>query len=1138
MAAWVPPKPCLNPNLHFVAHIKRRLQQWSAHDTLSSAPVKRSFERQMSAGLVVCVAASLLVICLLSCKQDTATPVMQAEATSPIALQRLSAEETGIDFNNILNDEGNLNVFVWNFLYTGAGVAVGDINNDGLPDIFFGGNTVPDRLYLNKGNFRFEDISEQAGIIADTRWTTGVTMADVNGDGLLDIYVCHNSPTPNRNANRNKLYINLGNNRFEEQAARYGLADEGLSIQATFFDFDQDGDLDMFLINQPFDELAEHIHDPSVVSAYPVTDRFFENTGAGFVDRTNEMGFESARYGLAMSLGDFDGNGWTDIYVCNDYIHGDFLYMNTGGRFREELRERTGHTSFYSMGADAGDVNNDGWEDIFILDMAFDDHYRAKTNMESMRPDLFWDLVAQGHHYQYAQNTLQRNRGDGYFTETAQVGGLSKSDWSWATVFADLDHDGMQDIVVTNGILRDMKNNDFALWLQQAYEGRVGPANYREALTKLPSNPIPNKLYRNIDGLLFADVTEAAGFAEPGFSHGLAYADLDGDGALDLVLNNMNSPAGIYRNVSAGRGNFFTLTLTGPGRNTHGLGIPLMFCADGKCTARTMQTSRGYFSSSPPELHFGMGSTDVVDSVVIWWNANEMSVLTGLRANRKHHVQYADAKKQPRIARPSSNIGLAESTVLPFVHLEVPFNDYRDQVLLPYKLSQNGPFIAQGDIDGDGLDDLFIGGAAGQPGTVLKQLRDGSFVATVQPAFVADAAHEDQGAVFFDIDGDGDLDLYVASGSNEVSEGDALLIDRVYLNDGRGTFARSMAALPDGLRINGQCVTVIDVNGDGGPDLFVGGRLVAGQYPLPARSAILINEQGVLKDRTQEIAPFLEKFGLVTAAVVIDVDNDDDPDLMIAGEWMAPTILLNEGGKFSSITLDTPGVGLWFALAVADIDGDGKMDVVAGNLGWNQKFGGKSPKLTVYAGDFDDNGDHDVVLAKSVSGREIPYRGRECSSEEMPFVAVRFPTYDAFASALLTEILGEDNLKASMHAQINTLSSVWLRNEGGMRFTAIPLPDAAQTGPVKALWIDDIDGDGALDMIYAGNHFPVEVETARFDGLLHGICFGDGRGGFQARVFSASHQPLMGDYRDMRLLEGRRLVLAQNDGPVILYRIP
>lgn len=1081
-----------------------------------------------------CCAALILTGCQQESHPDGSAS--SEEGNSSIRFEKIPASHSGVDFNNSLDDSGNLNVFIWNFLYTGSGVATGDINGDGLPDIYFGGNQVPDRLYLNLGDFKFQDISAEAGI-QDNTWTTGVTMADVNADGLLDIYVCKNSPTLNPNANRNKLFINQGNLRFSEQAAVYGLADEGLSIQASFFDADQDGDLDAYLINQPVDQLTQLIHPPEAVASYPVTDRFFLNEDGFFVDKTTEYGMEEDRYGLGISLADFDGNGWTDIYVCNDYTHADLLYLNDKGRFRDELRERTGHISYYSMGSDAGDINNDGWEDVLVLDMAFEDHYRAKTNMESMQPELFWSIVSEGHHYPYAQNTLQLNRGDGYFAEVAQMGGLSKTDWSWAALMMDFDADGFQDIAVTNGILRDMKNNDFTQWVGRTYQGRVGPSNYREVLARLPSNPVENKLYRNLGDLQFEDISAASGFGIPGFSQGLAYADFDGDGALDLVENNMNAVAGIYRNTSPQIGHVLILALKGPGSNTHGLGIPVLVCAGDTRIAMTMQTTRGYYSSSVPELYFGLGTHAVIDSIIITWNAEEQTVLTNVRTDQALRVSYDMTTTRPFVARSSSVYRLGEGRELPFTHRETSYDDYTTQVLLPYQLSQNGPFISSGDINGDDIQDLFIGGAAGQAGVTMLGAADGAFQLLNQPALVSDAAHEDQESVMFDLEGDGDLDLYVSSGSSEFAEGSQWLTHRLYRNDGSGRLTRDRAAIADMRPVNGQCVTAFDLEGDGDMDLFVGGRQVSEQYATPAESVLLINDRGTLRDATELVVPSGLKLGMVTDAVSADPDQDGDTDLLIVGEWMAPTFLINDNGKLTPRGLSDPGEGIWWTVESSDIDGDGDTDFVLGNLGWNNKFGGRTPKLSVYASDFDNNGDHDVVLAKQVGDIELPYRGRECSSEEMPFITSRFPTYDAFARAGLPEILGAEGLDRSVHVKVRTLSSVLLLNQGELRFEVIPLPAEVQTGPVKAMCTGDFNGDGHQDILYAGNHFPVEVETARYDGLLHGICFGDGQGGFKVRTLTSVDYPLMKDYRDMLVTNDNRLILTANDGPVVAYSL-
>jgi hypothetical protein len=851
------------------------------------------------------------------------------------------------------------------------------------------------------------------------------------------------------------------------------------------------------------------------------------------------MQMEDDRYGLGISLGDYDGNGWTDLYVCNDYSHADFLYMNSGGRFTDELRERTGHISFYSMGSDAGDINNDGWEDVFVLDMAFEDHYRAKTNMESMQPELFWSLVDEGHHFPFAQNTLQLNRGDGYFSEIGQLAGVSKTDWSWAALLADLNQDGLRDLIVTNGILRDMKNNDFSQWAQQKYQGRIGPTNYLEVLSHLPSNPVPNKLYQNRGGLRFDDITEGSAFQDAGFSHGLAYADFDGDGALDLVINNMNAPASLYRNISPRRGNQLTIRLEGFGSNINGLGTPVQVFSGGTVQAGTMQTTRGYYSASVPELHFGLGNAANADSVIIYWNARAMTVLKDVKANQTLHVSFSGETKIPFRARHSNNIQLDTAQKLPFVHIEQDYDDYAAQVLLPYKLSQNGPFLSCGDVNGDGLGDIYIGGAAGQEGAVLLQSASGKFLTMPQPAFGEDKKYEDQESQLADFDGDGDLDLYVVSGSNEIPEGSELLSDRLYINDGSGTFVRAMQSIPDNLRINGQSVSAADFDGDGDVDLFIGGRLRSGQYMLPGHSVLLQNEKGVFMDISARV-PGIASLGMVTDSESIDIDLDGDQDIVVVGEWMAPTILINDGDTFSIRTLSDPGIGIWWTVGSGDFDGDGDPDLILGNLGWNQKFGGRNPKLSVYAADFDQNGDHDVVLAKQVGDTELPYRGRECSSEEMPFIAAKFPSYDAFANAELRDILGSDQLDQSVHLKIKTLSSVVLRNDGNLQFTSLELPVEAQSGVVKAVWIEDLNQDGHLDFVYVGNHFPAEVETARYDGLLHGICFGDGQCGFKARILSSDQAPFTGDYRDICVVQTQnqpQLILARNNGSFMAYEL-
>ena len=1083
----------------------------------------------------------LVAICavLLGCtdsSEDLPSPTSASANAPQVALELLNSELTGIEFSNTLNENINLNVFIWNFLYTGAGVAIGDINNDGLPDIYFAGNLVQDRLYLNKGSLKFEDITAASGIDG-SGWSTGVTMADVNSDGFIDIYVCKNSPTAIAKNNKNKLFINRGDGTFIEQAEQLGLADVGFSVQATFFDLEQDGDLDMYLANQPFDQFARLVNDPNLVQQYPSTDRLFVQRNGRFEDVTGSNGLVNERYGLNVALSDVNQDGWTDLYVCNDYHHADHLYINNRGRLSDEIRARTGHISFYSMGSDVGDINNDGWPDISVLDMAFDDHYRSKTNMESMQPERFWSLVADGQHFQYAQNTLLLNRADGYFSDIAQVSGVAKTDWSAAPLFIDIDHDGLQDLLVTNGIMRDMKNNDFNDWVRKEFGGAVGPENIARVMQELPSIPVDNKAFQNKGALKFADVSEEWGFNLKGFSHGMAYGDLDRDGDLDVVINNMNAVAGIYENQTEGNAGSVIIELRGPGQNLDGLGLTVTACIDGQEQVQTMQSTRGFLSASEPIVHFGLGDADVVDSIVVVWNAQQATTVYDVGVGRTV-IDYREAEKQEFKPKQASGISVQVGPVIDARDVEKPFDDYADQVLLPYKLSENGPFTATGDLNGDGHDDIWIGGGAGQAGYVLLHNTNDSYVSLRNTAFEADRDFEDMQGALFDADSDGDLDLYVVSGSNEFPEGSEALTDRLYVNDGTGVFARNADALPANLRINGQCVEPFDLEGDGDTDLFIGGRLIAGQYPLPANSAILQNDGGKFRDVTSEVSDGLIGMGLVTDATASDVDSDGDHDLVIVGEWMNPTVLVNNGGtlkldndKFSDMS------GLWWAVEALDLDGDGDEDLLMGNLGWNNKFGGRDPHLSVYAGDLDENGDHDVVLASDKSGRILPVRGRECSSQEMPFILSQFASYDAFGRADVLEILPDLESRATMTGSISTFSSIVAINDGTGSYSTQELPPECQLGPIKAFASGDIPDHNGEVAVFCGNHFPTEVETARYDGIKPGLLTMQD-GAVIALPFIHPEALRHADFRDAQMLPGTTansvLLTRNNEKPLVI----
>lgn len=1061
-------------------------------------------------------------------------------AKSTIRMQSIPANQSNISFNNQLNEGPNFNLFLWNFIYAGAGVATGDLNNDGLPDIYFAGNQIGDKVYINQGDFKFKDITSTSGINVQG-WSTGVTMVDINNDGFLDIYVCKTSPTPIIANNTNRLYINQRNGTFKESAKSYGLDDSGFGIQASFLDADNDGDLDMYLVNQPFDAYAKLVNDATAVANYPSTDRLFINNGDKFTDSTTDVGIDNSRFGLNISLGDFNLDGRTDYYVCNDYSEGDHLYMNRNNQPKDELSTWLGHTSRFSMGSDVGDINQDGLLDIFTLDMAFQSQLRSKTNMETMRPEKFWNDVNTGHHYQYPQNNLQLNRGDGNFTEVAQVAGLNKSDWSWTPLLVDLDNDGLQDVAISNGILRDLKNNDLRDYLLKTYGGKITMENMQDVMGRIPSNPVPNQLFRNLGNLKFDNISESSGFDFSGFSSGMAYADFDGDGKMDVVVNNMNSVASIFKNVSTGSGSYLDVSLKGRGKNAMGIGSTVIAYQGDTKQVGCLQTTRGYMSASVPSLHFGFGQATTLDSLVVIWNEKEMSIRKNVPLNKKIELDYNKVNKRPLRIRQDKDLQLSPTQAPSFAHKETKFDDYKDQVLLPYKLSQNGPSLATGDVNGDGMEDLFIGGAAGQASSIFLGNAQGKYTSSAQAILASDSQYEDLDASLKDLNGDGHLDLVLSSGSNEFNERDPRMGVRAYLNNGKGIFQKSIG-FPK-VPINSQTHLLFDADADDDLDLLITGRLVSGQYPKPAAAQLWLQDNGQWSNASKERAPFLESLGMVTAAKASDLDGDGDQDVLLTGEWMAPSMMINGNNKdFSLQTIEAAGVGIWWTAELFDADGDGDQDVLLGNLGWNNKFGGAGkPKLEVYSDDFDKNGDHDVVLAVSSGGHTYPVRGRECSSEEMPFVLDKFPSYQSFGEAELSDLLSKEQMENSLHKKIKTFSSLLLINNGNLKFDVQQLPKEAQFGPIKSFDIADVNQDGHLDFVYGGNHFPTEVETARYDGMGMGICLGDGKGGFKNATLNFGGGSRAVDVRDLVIVKkpnGKQTILmAINDAAMQAYSI-
>ncbi len=1078
---------------------------------------------------------------------------------SPLFSQ-LSSLESGIDFSNTIEEDVKNNITAYDYYYNGGGVAIGDINNDELPDIFFTGNNVPNRLYLNKGNLKFDDISKKAGIQSEN-WSTGVTMVDINNDGLLDIYVCNSGPNPDRQFRANQLFINNGDLTFSEKAAEYGIANTGYSTQASFFDYDKDGDLDLLVMNHsifkeidtwftqfndmPLNEVAEH--SPNL---------YMNNGNNTFTDVSQQAGILKPAFGLGLITSDLNHDGWIDIYIANDYFVPDYLYLNRrDGSFFDDINNRTSHISYYSMGVDAADFNNDGQLDLGVVDMTPKDHVKNKVLMATMDVNYFRVLTDQlNFQPQYMFNALQVNNGFGFFSEIGLSAGVAKTNWSWAALFADFDNDGFKDYLVTNGFRRDTKNND---WREEMKTVLKNSSKENEAqrkfeqLQKAEANPVTNYVFKNNGGYHFEDKSYEWGFREPSFSNGAAYADLDLDGDLDLVINNIDQEAFVFRNNAVGKNgnNFIRFKILDSSEKNPAYNSKVSIYHGSEMQYAELHPVRGYQSSVENVLHFGLKNVSKIDSIKIEWLSGGQTVLTDLKANETHTISIKNADKKPLTKQKNkplfSNISSLFSKVK-YNHWENDFDDFAKEILLPHRQSRLGPFISVGDVNGDQMEDFFIGGAKGQAGQLYVQGSGGGFTLSCSQEWAADKGCEDMGSLFFDADGDGDLDLYVASGGGgEFSQTDPELQDRLYINDGFGIFKKAGKALPHMLSSSGKVVAE-DYDKDGDMDLFIAGRTTPGKYPYPADSYLLRNDNGIFSDVTDEIAPQFRQLGMVTDAIWTDYDKDGLVDLFVVGEWMAVTCFKNEGQQFKNVS-DQVGLagktGWWYSIVSADFDNDGDEDFIAGNVGSNNKFQPTDENpLHVFCNDFDENGTLDIVLSKSYKNKLVPVRGKECSTAQMPFVSEKFPTFRSFAESSLLEIYGEEKLAEALHYSANTFHSFFIENKGAEGFEFHELPVEAQFAPINAILAKDFNQDGNIDLIIAGNNFHTEVETPRYDAGKGLFLKGNGDGTFDTSVrFDVSGIRLPLDTKDLKVIsmgeDKIQVILVANNNEKIQFLI-